>query len=780
MRVAGADVAPRGSSPTDDGVQREGERQTPLRGWSIGSKLAIIVAVVIVAIAVVATIRLSERERHNLVVAKEVGAERVLRLFSLSIYPSLEFEDELGTQEALDRLIRDPEITQAFVWAGDDTAPKVSFAREGEPTAPTRPSSAALEHVETADTIVVRTPIVSDDGATLGHAEVTWSLAREQAAYEDARQLIVNGASAATHALLVLVWAATRIVVVRPLAKLEAAAFALERGEDVILGAPSRDEVGRLSSVFSTMARKILDRERRIFAAHAELEALFDNMRQAIVTIGKDHRLGKSASQAAHRIFGRETLADMDVRDVVLGGLDDSDPERIAFELWLDSALDASKASWDDVASLAPHELSLPGQDGTTLDLRLEFRPFFAAGRVERIMLLATDESDKRRLEREARARQGAHEREMAAMRRIVASGTLPFAAFLRNATARLQRIRELVPPDLDGLRDADLGEMFRHAHTIKGEARTFGLGELEAAAAKLEDTLSRCHKPRSLARGVPLARRPELLGDLDTTSSALEASRRRLVEASPLGDEVLEQVTVSNRDLAQVQQLVGPSHGALRDAVERLASRPFAECIAGLPDSAPTWAASYGKRVRVDVHGGTVRIPASLAEVLRGCMTHLVRNAIAHGIEDEARRVGAGKGWPGVIVLAARSEGGAPVIEVRDDGGGFDLATMARLAGAAGDSLGEDPNEWAFSMGATTRAEVDALAGRGIGLPAVRQDLRRVGFEIEVATTGGGGTVLRVHAKGVRLPPVPPLPTPSADVASQQIKLIGPGGAEI
>lgn len=780
--VANTDVASRGSGPAEGETSSAAETVIPIRGWSIGSKLALVVAAVIVAIAVVATIRLSERERENLVIAKELGAERVLRLFGLSIYPALEFDDEIGTQEALDRLTRDPEIERAFVWSGEGDAPRVSFSREGTTTSPvpSRPKVSALEYEVTPDAVVVRSPITNDEGTTLGHTEVTWSLAREQAAFEDARELIVTGASAATLALLVLVWAATRIIVVRPLAKLERAAFALERGEDVDLANPSRDEVGRLSRVFSAMAKKILDRERRIFAAHAELEALFDNMRQGIVTIGRDHRLGASASKAAHRIFGRDELAGADVRDVVLGTLDDGDPERIAFELWLDSALQSTQARWDDVASLAPQELSLPDADGQNVDLRLEFRPFFVDGRVERIMLLATDESDKRRLEREAKARQSAHEREMAAMRRIVASGTMPFAAFLRNATTRLERILELVPTDLDTLREADLGEMFRHAHTIKGEARTFGLAELETAAAKLEDTLSRCHKPRSLARGVPAARRPELLGDLETTKAALDASRRRLVEASPLGEEVLEQITVSSRDLAHVQQLFATGQGPMRDAIERLASRPFAECIAGLPDSAPTWAASYGKRVRVDVRGGTVRIPASLAEVLRGCLTHLVRNSIAHGIEDEARRTAAGKTWPGNIVLEAREARGELVLEVRDDGGGFDRAAMRRLAGAAGVTLGDDPNEWAFSMGATTKVEVDALAGRGIGLPAVRQDLRRVGFEIEIATTGEGGTVLRIHREGSRLPPMDPLPTPSLAAVSEQIKLIGPGGAEI
>jgi chemotaxis protein histidine kinase CheA len=120
--------------------------------------------------------------------------------------------------------------------------------------------------------------------------------------------------------------------------------------------------------------------------------------------------------------------------------------------------------------------------------------------------------------------------------------------------------------------------------------------------------------------------------------------------------------------------------------------------------------------------------------------MTHLVRNAIAHGIESEATRTTAGKNAVGSIWTSAQASDAGPVITVEDDGDGIDLDGVLERARALGLEGGE-ATDLIFHAGLSTRAESDGLAGRGVGLDAVRAYLHEAGYTVQVVTERGSGT---------------------------------------
>jgi chemotaxis protein histidine kinase CheA len=319
------------------------------------------------------------------------------------------------------------------------------------------------------------------------------------------------------------------------------------------------------------------------------------------------------------------------------------------------------------------------------------------------------------------------------------------FVQFMDAARERLQRCLELVGREPRMLRTGEIDEVFRHVHTIKGEARAFDLRDLEGETAKLEEELDEL---RALARGEGFATTGSVHGALrarlERAMQAVDKGAEVFVEASPIGRAALEQLTVQRPDVEAVQRLAERHRDPeLAHAVSRLAARPFGESTASLVDMAPTWGDREGKLVHLDVEGREVRVPPRLARVLGAVLTHLVRNAIAHGIEPPRTRVEDGKPGAGTIRVVATGGGEAgPVVVVEDDGRGLDLEAIAERGAQLGLDVGlrsrEGLTELAFTAGLSTLARAGTLAGRGVGLGAVREDLERVGYVIGVESEPG------------------------------------------
>jgi len=127
---------------------------------------------------------------------------------------------------------------------------------------------------------------------------------------------------------------------------------------------------------------------------------------------------------------------------------------------------------------------------------------------------------------------------------------------------------------------------------------------------------------------------------------------------------------------------------------------------------------------------------------VLSTVFTHLIRNAIVHGIETPAVRAEAGKSAGGVIRITCTPSDAGPVITVEDDGQGLDLDQIAKQAVAIGhDVTVRAVQELAFLPGLSTARRPGDLAGRGVGLYAVRAELASVGYVVEVSSRRGEHT---------------------------------------
>ena len=162
--------------------------------------------------------------------------------------------------------------------------------------------------------------------------------------------------------------------------------------------------------------------------------------------------------------------------------------------------------------------------------------------------------------------------------------------------------------------------------------------------------------------------------------------------------------------------------------------------------------ARAHGKSVRLVTEGDDVELDTRVAERLRDPLTHMIRNSIDHGIESPELRAALGKAPEGCLTLRAAHEGGLIVIEVHDDGAGFNRQRIAERARDTG--LVAEPQQLpdsellglVFAPGFSTAEAVTDLSGRGVGMDVVRRNIEGLRGTLSIASVDGEGATITIR----------------------------------
>ena len=186
-----------------------------------------------------------------------------------------------------------------------------------------------------------------------------------------------------------------------------------------------------------------------------------------------------------------------------------------------------------------------------------------------------------------------------------------------------------------------------------------------------------------------------------------------------------------------------------LQDEVRRVRMLPVATLFEQFPRMVRDLARERDKEAILQVQGGDTEVDRQVLEAMKDPLTHLLRNAVDHGIESPEAREVAGKSRRGVIYLRAAQKGNTIALEVADDGAGIDLeavrqAVMGRGLLTAQEVAGLSDREtmaFIFRSGLSASSRVTDLSGRGVGLDVVRENVERLQGVIEADTTDGQRT---------------------------------------
>ncbi|HHW12236.1 MAG TPA: chemotaxis protein CheA [Firmicutes bacterium] len=204
---------------------------------------------------------------------------------------------------------------------------------------------------------------------------------------------------------------------------------------------------------------------------------------------------------------------------------------------------------------------------------------------------------------------------------------------------------------------------------------------------------------------------------------------------------------------LAKILQELDQTVSTLQIGAMDLRMIPVRQLFSRFPKIVRDITKLLGKKVELHFVGEDTEIDKHIGEELIDALTHLLRNAVDHGLEDMETRKKLGKDPTGHITLGARQEGSHIVISVSDDGRGLDLEKIKEKAIATG-LISEDNNlsdeeiiRLIFTPGFSTSSQVSEISGRGVGMDVVKTNLKRLQGDIDVQTEPGRGTtfLLRV-----------------------------------
>lgn len=244
---------------------------------------------------------------------------------------------------------------------------------------------------------------------------------------------------------------------------------------------------------------------------------------------------------------------------------------------------------------------------------------------------------------------------------------------------------------------------------------------------------------------------RPTIRVDIDRVDRLVDILGELVIHQAML-TEAIEQspgfgsVDV-DRSLDQLRQL----SRQIQESVMAIRAQPVKPLFDRMHRIVREASMAAGKSARLVTEGETTEVDKTIIERLADPLTHMIRNAVDHGLEKSSRREEVGKPSEGVIRLSAAHRSGRIVITVQDDGAGIDrdkvrqIAIDKGLVSATAELSPQEIDALLFLPGFSTATEVSALSGRGVGMDVVRSEITGLGGRVGIASVRGQGTILTI-----------------------------------
>ncbi|MBO3457711.1 response regulator [Aetokthonos hydrillicola Thurmond2011] len=337
------------------------------------------------------------------------------------------------------------------------------------------------------------------------------------------------------------------------------------------------------------------------------------------------------------------------------------------------------------------------------------------------------------------------------------------------NRTPRFEQLMKVPVKHLDDLSNL-VGELVVNRNTLEQDQERLrqSLDNLLTQVQQLSDVGTRMQElyERSLLEASLLASRKNYgLGthaETDRGFSELEMDRftpfhtlsQEMIELIVRVRESASDIDFVTEETEQVARQFRQVTNQLQEGITRSRMEAFSEVTTPLERGVRESAIKYGKQARLVIEGRDTLIDKMILEHLKSPLTHLLNNAIAHGIEPPEAREALGKPPSGVITVRAFHQGNQTIISVQDDGRGIDSEKVKEKAIKKGIMTAEHVKNMSdvevydllFQAGFTTKDQEDELAGRGVGLDVVLTRISEVRGTVTIDSTLGKGTTFTIR----------------------------------
>jgi two-component system chemotaxis sensor kinase CheA len=234
---------------------------------------------------------------------------------------------------------------------------------------------------------------------------------------------------------------------------------------------------------------------------------------------------------------------------------------------------------------------------------------------------------------------------------------------------------------------------------------------------------------------------------DLDRVDRLINLVGELVINQAMLTQRVLEAGVARTSGVASGLDELEQLTREIQDSVMAIRAQPVKSVFQRMPRLVREVAAMTGKQVRLATEGESTEVDKTVIERLADPLTHMIRNAIDHGLETPEERAAAGKPAEGLVRLSALHRSGRIVIEVADDGAGINRSKVKALAAEKGliapdAALSEEEiDNLIFLPGFSTAPEISDISGRGVGMDVVRRSIQALGGRISIRSAPGRGS---------------------------------------
>ncbi|KVT06057.1 chemotaxis protein CheA [Burkholderia sp. MSMB1459WGS] len=542
--------------------------------------------------------------------------------------------------------------------------------------------------------------------------------------------------------------------ITRPLIGMQTAMSEIARSQDFTRRVPvgRMDEIGHSIVAFNGMIEKIQENAAQLKQKTADIQAMLQNMQQGILTVVEGGVVHAEYSAYLETIFETNDIAGRDLMALVFDDSAIGADARSQVDAAVHACLGEDSMNFAFNEHLLVNEVAKRMPDGREKWLDLSWSAITdETDTVVRLMLCVRDVTEIRELTAQA----GEQQRRLEMIGEILSISQDKFHDFVHSAKGFLSENERMIRQH-ERADHSIVAALFRNMHTIKGNARTYSLQHLTNIVHEAEQAYESLRR----ADSGPEWNRDALMDDLARVREAVDhyatinaVTLGRSSEPAQSGADFLmverARISESLRVLDGADPANASDWHAARDAVRRMLSQlgtqGIGEALGSVIESLPSLAAELGKPapvVHIDSHGQRVR--SEIVATLKNVFMHLLRNSIDHGIESSDVRRAAGKAASGTIDIAVGVGGGELWFVLGDDGRGLALDRIRGIARERGwidadDAAAlsdEEVAELIFRPGFSTAQTVTEVSGRGVGMDAVRNFLKREGGDIALRFT--------------------------------------------
>lgn len=263
-----------------------------------------------------------------------------------------------------------------------------------------------------------------------------------------------------------------------------------------------------------------------------------------------------------------------------------------------------------------------------------------------------------------------------------------------------------------------------------------------------VEDRVAKADAKAAAAQAANAAPAATIRVELDRVDRLIDLVGELVINQAMLAQRVMEAGVARSSSVAMGLDELEQLTREIQDSVMAIRAQPVKSVFQRMPRLVREIAAATGKEVRLVTDGENTEVDKTVIERLTDPITHMLRNAIDHGLESPEERAAAGKPLEGVVKLSAAHRSGRVIIEVSDDGKGInrervrEKAIEKGLIAADAQLSEEDIDNLIFLPGFSTASALSELSGRGVGMDVVKKSIQALGGRISINSAPGKGSI--------------------------------------